>query len=113
MYKGIYLNLYLIVQHKYNSTFVCLGWMYESRGGGSVSLSTKIWALSVKLLSTRSKPLLYSYQGSLPKLPLPPVNETMKRVIIRHFMFSLLMIIFFITLYIISVFKKCPSINER
>lgn len=55
--------------------------MYESRGSKKVSLQTKIWGLGVKLLSSKSKPLLYSYQGSLPKLPLPPVNETMKRVI--------------------------------
>jgi len=55
--------------------------MYESRGGKKVSLTTKLWALGVKLLSSKSKPLLYSYQGSLPKLPLPPVNETMERVI--------------------------------
>jgi len=56
--------------------------MYESRGGHKVSLQTKLWGLGVKLLSSKSKPLLYSYQGSLPKLPLPPVNQTMKRVII-------------------------------
>lgn len=55
--------------------------MYESRAGKKVSLTTKLWALCVKLLSSKSKPLLYSYQGSLPKLPLPPVNETMERVI--------------------------------
>lgn len=55
--------------------------MYESRGGGkSVSWPTKLWVVGVKLLSSKSKPLLYSYQGSLPKLPLPPVNETMNRV---------------------------------
>lgn len=61
---------------------MCSGWMYESRGGGKqVSLSTKLWVLGVKLLSSKSKPLLYSYQGSLPKLPLPPVNDTMERVI--------------------------------
>lgn len=57
--------------------------MYESRGGKNVSLPTKLWALSVKLLSFKSKPLLYSYQGSLPKLPLPAVNDTMKRVILH------------------------------
>jgi len=61
---------------------MCLGWMYESRAGKNVSLPTKLWVLGVKLLSTKSKPLLYSYQGSLPKLPLPPVKDTMQRVII-------------------------------
>jgi len=56
--------------------------MYESRGSKKVSLATKLWGLGVKLLSSKSKPLLYSYQGSLPKLPLPPIHETMERVII-------------------------------
>lgn len=57
------------------------GWMYEARGRGanSVSLSTKLWLLGVKLLSGGSKPLLYSYQGSLPRLPLPSVEETTQR----------------------------------
>ncbi|KAI5730027.1 hypothetical protein M8J76_009147 [Diaphorina citri] len=56
------------------------GWMYEARGrGNSVSLSTKLWLLGVKLLSGGSKPLLYSYQGSLPRLPLPSVEETTRR----------------------------------
>lgn len=78
---------------------MCLGWMYETRGGGSVSLPTKLWALSVKLLSTRSKPLLYSYQGSLPKLPLPSVNDTMKRVIIKNILFNLLIKMFYNVYY--------------
>jgi carnitine O-palmitoyltransferase 1 len=56
--------------------------MYESRGGKKVSLTTKLWSIGVKLLSSKSKPLLYSYQGSLPKLPLPAVKDTMKRVIL-------------------------------
>lgn len=60
------------------------GWMYESRGGKQVSLPTKLWAIGVKLLSSKSKPLLYSYQGSLPKLPLPGVNDTMKRVTLHN-----------------------------
>lgn len=59
--------------------------MYESRGSKKVSLPTQIWAVCVKLLSSKSKPLLYSYQGSLPKLPLPPVKDTMKRVIIINY----------------------------
>jgi hypothetical protein len=55
--------------------------MYEERGKGRViSARTKIWFLFVKILSGGSKPLLYSYQGSLPRLPLPSLKETMSRV---------------------------------
>uniref|UniRef100_T1E1Y6 carnitine O-palmitoyltransferase n=1 Tax=Psorophora albipes TaxID=869069 RepID=T1E1Y6_9DIPT len=56
------------------------GWMYEKRAPGSkVSLPTRLWALFVKVLATWNKPGLYSFQGSLPRLPLPPVHETMSR----------------------------------
>jgi len=55
--------------------------MYESRGAGSkVSKATMVWLAAVKLLTLGRKPMLYSYQGSLPRLPLPSVNETMQRV---------------------------------
>ncbi|XP_055588648.1 carnitine O-palmitoyltransferase 1, liver isoform isoform X1 [Uranotaenia lowii] len=56
------------------------GWMYEKRAPGSkVSLPTRLWALFVKVLATWNKPGLYSFQGSLPRLPLPKVDETMSR----------------------------------
>lgn len=56
------------------------GWMYEKRAPGSrISLATRLWALLVKLLATWNKPGLYSFQGSLPRLPLPSVKDTMSR----------------------------------
>lgn len=63
------------------------GWMYESRGKGrSISKVTKLWIVIVKLLSGWNKPRLYSFQGSLPRLPLPSVHDTMTRVnIYSHF----------------------------
>lgn len=87
MYKGINLILHIIYNFIVVIEYLCSGWMYETRGGKQVSLKTKLWALGVKLLSSKSKPLLYSYQGSLPKLPLPPVNATMERVKIIAFFF--------------------------
>lgn len=55
--------------------------MYESRAPGSkISLKTRIWASVVKVLSGWNKPKLYSFQGSLPRLPVPSVKDTMKRV---------------------------------
>ncbi|XP_050540748.1 carnitine O-palmitoyltransferase 1, liver isoform isoform X2 [Daktulosphaira vitifoliae] len=75
----IWLIIIYIIRYTLKLLFMYKGWMYENRGSKQVSLPTRLWALSVKLLSTSSKPLLYSYQGSLPKLPLPPVNDTMKR----------------------------------
>uniref|UniRef100_A0A4W6G557 carnitine O-palmitoyltransferase n=1 Tax=Lates calcarifer TaxID=8187 RepID=A0A4W6G557_LATCA len=50
-------------------------WMFEQHG--KMSNTTKVWAL-VRIFSGR-KPLLYSYQGSLPNLPVPAIKDTVKR----------------------------------
>uniref|UniRef100_A0A672JQN1 carnitine O-palmitoyltransferase n=1 Tax=Salarias fasciatus TaxID=181472 RepID=A0A672JQN1_SALFA len=50
-------------------------WMFEQHA--KMSTTTKVWAL-VRIFSGR-KPLLYSYQGSLPNLPVPAVKDTVKR----------------------------------
>uniref|UniRef100_A0A8C5GXF6 carnitine O-palmitoyltransferase n=1 Tax=Gouania willdenowi TaxID=441366 RepID=A0A8C5GXF6_GOUWI len=50
-------------------------WMFEQHA--KMSTTTKIWAL-VRIFSGR-KPLLYSYQGSLPNLPVPTIKDTVKR----------------------------------
>ncbi|KAF5886142.1 carnitine O-palmitoyltransferase 1, liver isoform-like, partial [Clarias magur] len=51
-------------------------WMFEQHG--RVSTTTKLWVSLVKVLSSR-KPLLYSYQSSLPHLPVPSIRDTMQR----------------------------------
>ncbi|KAK5914710.1 hypothetical protein CgunFtcFv8_009129 [Champsocephalus gunnari] len=47
-------------------------WMFEQHG--RVSNTTKIWVTLLRLLSSR-KPLLYSYQTSLPHLPVPVIKR--------------------------------------
>uniref|UniRef100_A0A8C4RMC5 carnitine O-palmitoyltransferase n=1 Tax=Erpetoichthys calabaricus TaxID=27687 RepID=A0A8C4RMC5_ERPCA len=51
------------------------GWMFSKHG--NVSRKAKIWMMMVKILSGR-KPMLYSFQTSLPRLPLPTVKDTTK-----------------------------------
>uniref|UniRef100_A0A673AX53 carnitine O-palmitoyltransferase n=1 Tax=Sphaeramia orbicularis TaxID=375764 RepID=A0A673AX53_9TELE len=51
-------------------------WMFEQHG--KMSNTTKVWVALVRIFSGR-KPLLYSYQGSLPNLPLPTTKDTVKR----------------------------------
>uniref|UniRef100_A0A7N6BLW3 carnitine O-palmitoyltransferase n=1 Tax=Anabas testudineus TaxID=64144 RepID=A0A7N6BLW3_ANATE len=51
-------------------------WMFEKHG--QVSNTTKVWVTLVRLLSSR-KPLLYSYQTSLPHLPVPAIRDTLDR----------------------------------
>ncbi|XP_053260806.1 carnitine O-palmitoyltransferase 1, muscle isoform [Podarcis raffonei] len=52
------------------------GWMFEPHG--KTSRSTKIWAAMVKVMSG-CNPMLYSFQTSLPKLPVPCVKDTIER----------------------------------
>ncbi|XP_052016319.1 carnitine O-palmitoyltransferase 1, muscle isoform [Apodemus sylvaticus] len=52
------------------------GWMFEMHS--KTSHATKIWAICVRLLSSR-RPMLYSFQTSLPKLPVPSVPATVHR----------------------------------
>lgn len=79
------LSIWLFIIYTLRYTFKLLlmykGWMYEARGrGGKISTKTKIWLVFVKILSGWNKPKLYSFQGSLPRLPLPSVHDTMLRV---------------------------------
>uniref|UniRef100_A0A667XSP8 Carnitine palmitoyltransferase 1C n=1 Tax=Myripristis murdjan TaxID=586833 RepID=A0A667XSP8_9TELE len=51
-------------------------WMFEQHG--KMSNTTKVWMALVRIFSGR-QPLLYSYQGSLPNLPVPAIKDTLKR----------------------------------
>lgn len=53
------------------------GWMYEARG--KISLKTKVWGVLIKIMVGKN-PKLYSYQNSLPYLPLPGLKDTVTRV---------------------------------
>ncbi|XP_058806028.1 carnitine O-palmitoyltransferase 1, liver isoform isoform X2 [Phymastichus coffea] len=79
---GLLLWLVTIYAIRYTLKLLLMykGWMYEARGAGSsVSLPTRVWAHAVKIFSGRRKPMLYSFQGSLPRLPLPSVEDTTRR----------------------------------
>jgi carnitine O-palmitoyltransferase 1 len=72
----------IVTMRKYSlqALFSYHGWMHETRG--KVSLTSRTWGLLVKLL-IGSKPKLFSYQNSLPYLPVPKLNDTMTRVSLR------------------------------
>lgn len=53
------------------------GWMFDVREIDSTK--TKLWALMLKLVSGSSHLMLFSYQSSLPRLPVPSVDGTCKR----------------------------------
>ncbi|XP_026471172.1 carnitine O-palmitoyltransferase 1, liver isoform [Ctenocephalides felis] len=76
----LWLTIIFVLRYTFKLLLMYKGWMYEARGKGtSVSLPTKIWLVLVKIMSGWNKPGLYSYQGSLPRLPLPSVEDTTKR----------------------------------
>uniref|UniRef100_A0A1A9WJ04 carnitine O-palmitoyltransferase n=1 Tax=Glossina brevipalpis TaxID=37001 RepID=A0A1A9WJ04_9MUSC len=76
----VWLSICFIMRYTLKLLLMNKGWMYESRAPGSkVSLRTKLWAGAVKLFSSWNKPGLYSFQGSLPRLPVPSVHDTMTR----------------------------------
>ncbi|KAM7134366.1 LOW QUALITY PROTEIN: palmitoyl thioesterase CPT1C [Macrochelys suwanniensis] len=52
------------------------GWMEEEHG--RTSHATKFWLALVKIFAGR-RPMLYSYQASLPRLPVPPIRDTVQR----------------------------------
>lgn len=77
---SVWLAVIMVIRYTLRMTLMYKGWMYEERGRGrSVSIKTKIWLLLVKTLSGVSRPMLYSFQGSLPKLPVPALDDTVKR----------------------------------
>ncbi|KAK0410863.1 hypothetical protein QR680_005367 [Steinernema hermaphroditum] len=55
------------------------GWLYEDpHAGKPISLTTRLWMTALHFIS-RSEPLLHSFQGSLPNLPLPALKDTLER----------------------------------
>ncbi|XP_032591362.1 carnitine O-palmitoyltransferase 1, liver isoform isoform X2 [Drosophila grimshawi] len=77
---AIWLSICFTMRYTLKLLLIYKGWMYESRAPGSrVSLPTILWVAVVRVLSTWNKPSLYSFQGSLPRLPLPSVHDTMAR----------------------------------
>uniref|UniRef100_A0A8C2D771 Carnitine palmitoyltransferase 1Ab (liver) n=1 Tax=Cyprinus carpio TaxID=7962 RepID=A0A8C2D771_CYPCA len=73
-------GLWIAVTFVMRNILKCLlswhGWMFNRHG--SLNLKTKIWLVLVKLFSG-PKPMLYSFQSSLPRLPVPPVKDTVRR----------------------------------
>ncbi|XP_015665701.1 carnitine O-palmitoyltransferase 1, brain isoform [Protobothrops mucrosquamatus] len=73
---GLWLALIMTMRSILKMLLCYHGWMYEEYG--RISNTTKIWLALVKIFSGR-KPMLYSYQASLPRLPVPAIKDTMRR----------------------------------
>ncbi|XP_061677773.1 carnitine O-palmitoyltransferase 1, liver isoform isoform X2 [Syngnathoides biaculeatus] len=73
---GLWVTIIMIMRNVLKCLLSWHGWMYARHG--SVSWSTRLWMLLVKVFSGR-KPMLYSFQNSLPRLPVPAVKDTCRR----------------------------------
>ncbi|XP_067875728.1 carnitine O-palmitoyltransferase 1, liver isoform-like isoform X2 [Heterodontus francisci] len=73
---GLWLALILVMRQILKALLSYHGWMFEEHG--KVSTTTKVWFTLVKIFSGR-KPMLYSFQNSLPRLPVPTINDTLRR----------------------------------
>lgn len=75
----LWLCAILLLKYTLKLLLMYHGWMYENRG--RVSTPTKLWLGLIRVFGGR-KPMLNSYQSSLPKLVLPSVSDTMKRYLL-------------------------------
>ncbi|KAJ8245468.1 hypothetical protein GJAV_G00271070 [Gymnothorax javanicus] len=73
---GVWLSIIIMLRHTLKLLLSYHGWIFEPHGRRSCT--TRLWMCLVKLFSGR-KPLLYSFQSSLPRLPVPSVKDTIKR----------------------------------
>ncbi|XP_038561262.1 carnitine O-palmitoyltransferase 1, liver isoform isoform X1 [Micropterus salmoides] len=73
---GLWVTIIMIMRNVLKCLLSWHGWMYARHG--SVSWSTRLWLLLVKVFSGR-KPMLYSFQNSLPRLPVPTIKDTCRR----------------------------------
>ncbi|XP_034071753.1 carnitine O-palmitoyltransferase 1, liver isoform isoform X1 [Gymnodraco acuticeps] len=73
---GLWVTIIMVMRNVLKCLLSWHGWMHARRG--SVPLSTRLWMLLVKVFSGR-KPMLYSFQNSLPRLPVPGVKDTCSR----------------------------------
>uniref|UniRef100_A0A670XRI6 carnitine O-palmitoyltransferase n=1 Tax=Pseudonaja textilis TaxID=8673 RepID=A0A670XRI6_PSETE len=73
---GLWVTLIFSMRYSLKLLLSYHGWMFQEHG--KLSTGTKIWMALVKLFSGR-KPMLYSFQTSLPRLPVPAVKNTVNR----------------------------------
>ncbi|XP_036114084.1 carnitine O-palmitoyltransferase 1, liver isoform isoform X3 [Molossus molossus] len=73
---GLWVALIVTMRYSLKVLLSYHGWMFAEYG--KISRATKVWMGMVKIFSGR-KPMLYSFQTSLPRLPVPAVRDTVTR----------------------------------
>ncbi|XP_065695562.1 carnitine O-palmitoyltransferase 1, liver isoform isoform X1 [Patagioenas fasciata] len=73
---GLWVALIVTMRYSLKMLLSYHGWIFAEHG--KLSAGTRVWMALVKLFSGR-KPMLYSFQTSLPRLPVPAVKDTVNR----------------------------------
>ncbi|KAM9481838.1 carnitine O-palmitoyltransferase 1, muscle isoform 1-T2 [Clarias gariepinus] len=73
---GLWFSLIMLLRCTLKVLLSYHGWIFEPHG--KMSMTTKVWISLLKMFSSR-RPLLYSFQGSLPRLPVPSIDDTIHR----------------------------------
>ncbi|XP_048215651.1 carnitine O-palmitoyltransferase 1, liver isoform [Perognathus longimembris pacificus] len=73
---GLWVALIVTMRYSLKVLLSYHGWMFLEHG--KMSRSTRVWMAMVKVFSGR-KPMLYSFQTSLPRQPVPAVSDTVNR----------------------------------
>lgn len=74
--SGVWVSGILFYRQVLRTLLSYHGWMFEPHG--KRSLKTKLWAGCMKVMAFR-QPMLYSFQMSLPRLPVPRLEDTIER----------------------------------
>lgn len=75
----VWLSIVAFRKYSLQTLFSYHGWMYQRSGKTNKdSLVSKIWLVLVKLMVGRD-PQLFSYQSSMPGMPVPNLNDTIRR----------------------------------
>uniref|UniRef100_A0A8D2J1J7 carnitine O-palmitoyltransferase n=1 Tax=Varanus komodoensis TaxID=61221 RepID=A0A8D2J1J7_VARKO len=74
---GLWVALIFTMRYTLKMLLSYHGWVFAEHG--KLSPGIKLWMALVKLFSGH-KPMLYSFQTSLPRLPVPAVKDTVNRV---------------------------------
>ncbi|NP_001123277.1 carnitine O-palmitoyltransferase 1, liver isoform [Sus scrofa] len=73
---GLWVALIVTMRYSLKVLLSYHGWMFAQHS--KMSRATKIWMMMVRVFSGR-KTMLYSFQTSLPRLPVPAVQDTVSR----------------------------------
>uniref|UniRef100_A0A8D1TRY8 carnitine O-palmitoyltransferase n=1 Tax=Sus scrofa TaxID=9823 RepID=A0A8D1TRY8_PIG len=73
---GLWVALIVTMRYSLKVLLSYHGWMFAEHS--KMSRATKIWMMMVRVFSGR-KTMLYSFQTSLPRLPVPAVQDTVSR----------------------------------